>query len=532
MKRSEILLLLISLFVDVGYLKALTRRYDAVMLPELIYDSRSGKESGIIGSVLSGGKLEVKVFEKETNTLLYHVYTNASTTDFGGNATQYRKSELGAGAIYYPETWDSKSINISFASVDRRRYDKIRDYPYRYIQNPLNVYFTITEENGTMQLCKIPGIGVIDETGGNAMFDHSHFCHDFVNNNHPVTKIWTRVKSPLLSARSDLMVAAHRGYWGNNLGDGYPENSRGSFYDSQQFTDILETDIMITKDKKMVISHDYSLSRLSNYPGPLTDYLFDLDSKVLNGLLLRKRNTAVSEYPYLKFEDLLDILLEKKMVLTVDIKDVRARRVNGVCVANCEYDPKIHGDAALLKIKESWMTCLQTCIKLAQEKNAIAYIAFKTPYTYKEMSEYVPDSVLKTNLFMPVIQPNRKDFLSFTKGWIKDGGKKVIAYETNFLNEKDPYLRTFSDEGDNYVNLLEYVYKKTGLRSACYPEEPIGQMGTVTRWVEWKMKYTKDDRRGDHYFLMTIPYGRIMILTTDRPDIWTGLNNMYKEGGL
>ena len=67
---------------------------------------------------------------------------------------------------------------------------------------------------------------------------------------------------------------------------------------------------MMTKDKRMVISHDYSLSRLSNYPGPLTDYLFDLNSGVLNGLLLRKRNTDVSVYPYLFFENLVDILLQ------------------------------------------------------------------------------------------------------------------------------------------------------------------------------------------------------------------------------
>lgn len=106
---------------------------------------------------------------------------------------------------------------------------------------------------------------------------------------------------------------------------------------------------MITKDKRMVISHDYSLSRLSNYSGPLTDYLFDLNSNILDGLFLRKRNTDVSMYPYLFFEDVVDILLQRKMVLTVDIKDVRARRVNGQCVANCEYDPATHGDAAKLK---------------------------------------------------------------------------------------------------------------------------------------------------------------------------------------
>lgn len=136
------------------------------------------------------------------------------------------------------------------------------------------------------------------------------------------------------------------------------------------------------------------------------------------------------------------------------------------------------------------------------------YLAFKTPYTYDELSAYVAESTLRKLLFMPVIQPKRKDFLSFTDAWIDKGGKKVIAYETNFLNERDPYLKTFVRDGITYENLLHYVYKKTGLRSGCYPEEPIGQMGTVTRFVDWKMKYTVNDRRGDHYWLMTIPYGK------------------------
>ena len=240
---------------------------------------------------------------------------------------------------------------------------------------------------------------------------------------------------------------------------------------------------MFTKDKKMVISHDYSLSRLSDYSGPLTDFLFDLNSSVLNGLHLRKRNGEISNYPYLFFENVVDILLDKQMVLTVDIKDVRARYKDGVCIANCDYDPKTHGEEAKKKIKESWMTCMQECVRIGKEKKALQYLAFKTPYSYQELQEYVPDSLLSQVLFMPVIQPKRTDFLDFTDNWIRDGGNKVIAYETNFLNERDTYLKPITKEGVTYQNLMHYVYRKTGLRSGCYPEEVIGPMGTVTRWV-------------------------------------------------
>ena len=77
--------------------------------------------------------------------------------------------------------------------------------------------------------------------------------------------------------------------------------------------------------------------------------------------------------------------------------------------------------------------------------------------------------------------------------------------------------------------MLHYVYAQTGLRSGCYPEEVIGPMGTVTRWVEWKMKYTPNDRRGDHFWIMSVPFGSIMIMTSDRPDIWKVVNELWNN---
>lgn len=442
---------------------------------------------------------------------------------------KYHKNDLGPGAIYYPDIWDSRDIKTSLFSIDRKRYDLVTSYPYSFISQSIDLQIDIIENNGTLTLLKIPALGIINRNGGNALFYEKHFCYDLKNGATIPYRIWNKLKQPRIDVKADVVVAAHRGFWGDNLGTGFPENSTGAFEKAKEFTDVLETDIMITKDKKMVISHDYSLSRLSDYPGPLTDYLFDLNSDVLKGLHLRKRNGDVSSYPYLLFEDVVDILLKNEMVLTVDIKDVRARYKGGVCIANCDYDPKTHGDVARKKIKDSWMTCLQECIRIATEKHALQYLAFKTPYSYEELMEYVPDSVLSKTLFMPVIQPRRADYLEFTDKWIQSGGNKVIAYEVNFVNEEDKYLQPFAKEGKNYQNMLHYVYAQTGLRSGCYPEEVIGPMGTVTRWVEWKMKYTPNDRRGDHFWIMSVPFGSIMIMTSDRPDIWKVVNELWNN---
>lgn len=526
MKNLLKCLVFVCFLMESGKIAAAVGTFEASVSLSELFAPQTNWQAGIIGNVSGGGNLTVKIYYKESNTLVYQATVTSTSATYSGTGVDYNRSELGSGATYYPNVWNSLDIKTALFAIERKR-KKADGKFHRFLSDDMTLLIEMTENKGNIHTVKIPGIGIVDRNGGNALFYPDHYCYDLKHNVDPITKIWKRMKMPRLDRGADVLVAAHRGFWGENLGAGDPENSTGAFEAAQKYTDVLETDIMITKDKRMVISHDYSLSRLSNYPGPLTDYLFDLNSSVLDGLLLRKRNTDVSVYPYLFFENLMDILLRKQMVLTVDIKDVRARRVNGQCVANCEYDPKLHGDAALLKIKESWMTCLQTCIRIAKEKNALQYLAFKTPYTYDEMSAYVPDSVLCKLLFMPVIQPKRKDFLDFTDGWISRGGKKVIAYETNFLNEQDPYLKSFTRDGVTYENLLHYVYKKTGLRSGCYPEEAIGQMGTVTRWVEWKMKYTVNDRRGDHYWLMTIPYGKIMVMTSDRPEIWNRVNHIY-----
>lgn len=83
-------------------------------------------------------------------------------------------------------------------------------------------------------------------------------------------------------------------------------------------------------------------------------------------------------------------------------------------------------------------------------------------------------------------------------------------------------------QGVEYENLLHYVYSRTGLRPGSYPEEPMGPKGIVNRWADWMIKDLTKDWRGDYYFFMGVPYGKIMVLTTDRPDMWDKIDKMYK----
>lgn len=495
-----------------------------------LFNPDTDMENGIKGTVNAGGKIEVKIYEKGFNVLVYHAYITSSSTTFAGTAVNYNKSSLGDGATYYPNVWNSKDLKTALGSVDRKKYDTSTVRPYPYLRNNMNLRVVITETNAQMNVCKIPGIGFIDRTGGNPLFHPKHFCHNLKNAGNWATIAWLKMKQPDISKGSDLVIAAHRGVWGDNLGDGNPENSTAAIAATKHYTPILESDIMITGHNELVVIHDYNLHRLTDYSGSDRDYLFNMSWSQLSGLHLRKRNMKVTDFKLLDFGMLVDLLIQNQLVLTVDIKDIRARYDNtGSCVDNCDYDPKTHGEEARKKIKDSWMAILKKCIEIAASKNALQYIAFKVPHKYSDMTAYVPDSTLSKVQFMPVIQPNRTDYLDFTDSWITEGGNRVIAYETNFKSKDDIYLKSFTRLGKTYQNFLHYVYERSGLRPGCYPEEPMGPKGIVNRWADWLIKDLRTDVRGDHYFLMTIPYGKIMVLTTDRPDIWQKISEIYNS---
>lgn len=65
-----------------------------------------------------------------------------------------------------------------------------------------------------------------------------------------------------------VAVIAHRGGSGEN-----PENTLAAFK-SSQWCDILELDVILTKDQQIVITHDDTLHRLCNIPAKISDFCF------------------------------------------------------------------------------------------------------------------------------------------------------------------------------------------------------------------------------------------------------------------
>lgn len=520
-------MLMIYVFISVNIF-ATVREFPVKLSLNTMFSPYTSYDTGIKGSVNGDGKIDIKLIDKRTGTLLFQCTLNRSSSEFTGDGQSYNKDSLGSGATYYPALWNSLDLKTALFAIDRKHYDQQTIRPYSFLSTELELILKIEEVNAQMQSFKFPGIGIVDQYGGNSLFHLKHYCHDLANASSFVTRVWTKVKTPNMNEGSDLIIAAHRGVWGDNLGSGAPENSIAAIKKTKGYTDVLESDIMITKDKQLIVSHDYCLMRLTDYPGSPRDYLFNMNQQQLTSLHLRKRNMSVTDFKLLTFGDLVDALIENQLVLTVDIKEIIARRKNGVCIDNCEYDPATHGEEAKKKVKDSWMEIMKKCIEIAASKNALQYIAFKVPHEYKELLDYESDDTLSKVLFMPVIQPQRKDFLDFVDSWIINGDSRVLAYETNFRSTKDKSLSPFTREGVKYKNLLHYVYARTGLRPGSYPEEPMGPKGIVNRWADWMIKDLRIDWRGDYYFFMSVPYGKIMVLTTDRPDMWGKIDGMYK----
>ena len=92
---------------------------EATMSLQELFNPYADMENGITGTVNSGGKIEVKVFDKSTNTLVYHTYITSSSTSFAGTEINYNRSSLGSGAIYYPNIWKSKDIKTALVSIDK-----------------------------------------------------------------------------------------------------------------------------------------------------------------------------------------------------------------------------------------------------------------------------------------------------------------------------------------------------------------------------------------------------------------------------
>ncbi|MDR1120657.1 MAG: T9SS type A sorting domain-containing protein [Dysgonamonadaceae bacterium] len=529
--------------------------------------------------------IDIVVLDKKTNTIIYEIYLDSTSTTEKSKYWEYYAPELGESAIFYPYKWNSNDIKLSAIGINKFHQREFDDnQPYPFIKDSIDVIVRIFEYNAKLSQLKIPGMETIGgysipNSGSLSLLSElgdwlsERNCSKNSEKNKCPCMVWNKMRSPDTTKEADLIIAAHRGIWGGELGDGAPENSKRAIKNvKQEGLNLVEMDVMASKEGFIVLSHDYILQRLSNYGGGET-YVFNqnyvkptlfkawdwlcylVHATVIKDMLgtsppddmesatLKKRNGSISndkQDKYLLFIEALHILKKNDLVALIDIKELMKNNADNV---NSAYD--LQTVAGQQKMKESWLNICKECFMIASREGLLDYIAFKTPYTYEEVTgnKGLSKSQAKYVRFMPMIQrpftinpPNQPNInlgwdlnraLALVDSWASKLPDNVIAIETNFNLLTDVYLQTINHKGQSYVNLLHYVSSK-GFRPGIFSEDPTGARGVADRWGKWHLPDSNTKNvRGNHLTLMSVPYFNTAVITSDRPDIWKQISNNY-----
>ncbi|MFX0102411.1 MAG: glycerophosphodiester phosphodiesterase [Candidatus Hodarchaeota archaeon] len=104
-----------------------------------------------------------------------------------------------------------------------------------------------------------------------------------------------------------VQVTAHRG-----LSHDFPENTLLAFQKAVELgVDVIELDVRLSGDKKIIVSHDSDLIRCARKPGNTSELDYDT---------IKSYNLGMGQHvPIL--EDVLDLVKDKNVVLNIEIKE-------------------------------------------------------------------------------------------------------------------------------------------------------------------------------------------------------------------
>ncbi|MEM8927269.1 MAG: glycerophosphodiester phosphodiesterase family protein, partial [Bacteroidota bacterium] len=147
--------------------------------------------------------------------------------------------------------------------------------------------------------------------------------HVWDNANEQLKRNLERIKNP---KDPYVFVIAHRGDWRHA-----PENSIASLKGAITMgVDMVETDLQMTKDGKLIVFHDKTLERTTNGQGQLADYTYDQLSEyhLLDGL------GHITEFQIPLLQEYLEIA-KNKVILDLDIKsDIPFEKIGQLLRAN------------------------------------------------------------------------------------------------------------------------------------------------------------------------------------------------------
>jgi glycerophosphoryl diester phosphodiesterase len=410
----------------------------------------------------------------------------------------------------------------------------------------------------------LPGIGIIDpkEFAYKTEYPEGHACSKTNRARSGKKTLCSNLDAIRYIPdpnKKDFIIQAHRGIWGKS--GGIQENTKEAMDQAIDFgIKLLESDIMpigvsnidypyepeFAEPSNLACFHDFVLERLTDQS---SGFIYDLDVDGVKQINLKKpRSEKVGTQKVLLFTELVDIAVNKDVIVCVDMKNLEPKGKGLNCEYLCDFQK-------LERKKKSLYANLKWAINNIRSSSDLAHLAIKTYAGYEELKENlttgsnaISDEQFNQVLWAPMIAPNNQweieqdgntiydpnKITEFIDGWIQHN-ESVLYYEINFFNTTDSKSAVFLQDSYSFINsqgdqqkgnLVQYITNYTGRRPGIFSEEPVGGKGTVNRWGKWKIKNTEGDRRGDHLWLLNQKGFNNAVITTDRPDIWQQLNDI------
>ncbi len=279
-----------------------------------------------------------------------------------------------------------------------------------------------------------------------------------------------------------VLVSAHRGYWADS-----PENTLDAYQKAIDIgADIIEMDVRMTLDKKLVIFHDACLDRMTSGYGVLRDENWSDVSK----LRLKNRDGSLSKYAMLTLTEALDYLKDKA-VIAIDIKEGGANFRNILI-------------QILSMLKERGML-YQTVIKGKIRLNELNTILDKVKVTLDDF------------IYTPIAFSNTADLNAYLVEYITT--HKIYAIEMVYKQSKDPIMEYLDAVQKAHIWIGQYSFWPETGDGVIAEKIPLTDTDPIIRRYDFKDKDLTDpldDGRGDWDWLFA--HGADYVIT-DRSEL-------------
>lgn len=349
-----------------------------------------------------------------------------------------------------------------------------------------------------------------------------------------------------------VIVIPHRGLWG---APGVPETSlkaiKEAYNNGYMFCEI---DVMMTKDRKLILCHDQQPNRMTNAPATFSNnggvddpgnffrslnYNTSTNNSVpdvngtmystfpaLKNLYYKDRMGNVTDQKINTLEDAFDFCHEKEIILALDIKVSKMT------------DPII---------KQEYLETMKLTLELAKAKKTLHQIIFKPgsagQVTLPEIEKYLKkyelwDTFSKlTNVVLIDIMGNAFPLATdkaYIDSWLSL--TSLVGVEYIYKAPGDGLIIPRSEFGNK--SIVQYT-KDKGIKTGVFhptPTDETGSPGGRGSYYNPRNYGVLDDLRGSLEFLFGVPDNVFPgMLVTDRPDSdmnfleLFGLNSKYTK---